>query len=165
MKRSAPAVQVLVSHFEFWTRGVAVLVLASATSLVAWFVEAAIGSTPLTELALVSAGAVSFLALAVALLSFRCRAVSLRWDGRFWHAGPIDRVGSEPWSVHVAVRIDLGHWMLLEMCSDQTEFPPIHTWLPLQRQGMESKWHALRCALFAARNAAAIDMTSRASSA
>lgn len=165
MKRSAPAVQVLVSHFELWTRGVAVLILASATSLMAWFVEAAVGSSPFTERALVSAGAVSLLALAVALLSFRCHAISLRWDGQFWRAGPIDRVGSEPWLVHVAVRIDLGHWMLLEMCSDQTEFPSMHTWLPLQRQRMESKWHALRCALYASRNAAATDITSRASSA
>jgi hypothetical protein len=150
MKRSAPAVQVQVSRFELWNRGVGLLLLISCAALISWFIGL-VGARDEHWAPGALVVAASVLALLIAGWSLRRPAVSLRWDGQCWHIGPIDRVGSEPWSVRVAVRVDLGHWMLLQVCCDQVDFPRQHAWLPLQRLGLQSQWHALRCALFAAR--------------
>jgi hypothetical protein len=96
------------------------------------------------------------------MLTLRCTATSLRWDGQRWYVGPAHLIGTEPWDVSVTVRINLASWMLLELRSDQVDFPSRHVWLPLQRHGLETHWHGLRCALFAGSNSSASDAIDRA---
>jgi hypothetical protein len=138
MKRSAPAAHVLVERFGLWNGGIAVLVLLSSASLTAWLLDAV--GTP---------GGLSAVALAFPLFALRPRAFSLRWDGQVWHLGPAQSAGDEPWPVELAVRVDLGAWVLLQV-RPSSGFPRNWIWLPIQKRGLEPAWHALRCALFAA---------------
>jgi hypothetical protein len=49
------------------------------------------------------------------------------------------------------VAVDLGAWMLLRFERDATPRLRRIVWLPLQRRGLETPWHALRCAVYSAR--------------
>ena len=90
---------------------------------------------------LVVAAALLLLACAVSL--WRVPAQSLRWDGQVWQ---LDDVSGE-----LTAAIDLGPWMLLKFAP---EMPGRTSWLPVQRRGLETQWHALRCAVYSPRPAA-----------
>lgn len=150
MKRSAPAVHVLVERFGLWNGGIAVLVLLSSASLTAWLLDVVgtpggLSAAPVRVFTIVAA-----LSLVFALFALRPRAFSLRWDGQAWSLGPAQSAGDEPWPVELTVRVDLGAWMLLQVRSTASGFPRDRIWLPIQKQGLEPVWHTLRCALFAA---------------
>jgi hypothetical protein len=55
------------------------------------------------------------------------------------------------------VAIDLGAWMLLHFVPDVGHRACSVSWLPVQRRGLESQWHALRCAVYSPRPAAGVD--------
>ena len=95
--------------------------------------------------------AVATLGLGASLLS--ARPVSLRWDEQRWHLGPADSVGHEPVAGTLAVALDLGSWMLLRFQADASGRRAAVAWLPAQRRGLESQWHALRCAVYSPRPA------------
>jgi hypothetical protein len=42
------------------------------------------------------------------------------------------------------VAMDLGAFLLLRLVDERRR----NTWLPVQRRGLEAKWHALRCAVY-----------------
>ncbi|XVJ68885.1 MAG: hypothetical protein HEQ39_03930 [Rhizobacter sp.] len=150
MRRTAPPVHVLVDRFTVWTVAVAVLWLVAVCSLAAWIVGWSQSVT------LGSSGPVHWFALGLsvpvlfAVPWFTClRAVSLRWDGERWWLGEPSEVGVEPWCVQPLVRIDLGHWMLLQLKPQAAglRLSNRYRWLPIQRRGLATQWHALRCAL------------------
>jgi len=100
-------------------------------------------------------------ALAASLM--RVPAVTLRWDGQQWWLARLTRSSRaaaaaqiEAVAGEVEVALDFGAWMLLR-------FRPasgVHRegsarWLPVQRRGLESHWHALRCAVYSPRPAPA----------
>ena len=152
MSRTAPPVHVLVDRFTAWTAAMAVLWVFAACSLAAWLVGWSQSG------AMASKGHVHWLALAVlapVLISVpwfcRMRAVSLRWDSEQWWLGDPSDVGVEPWPVHPRVRLDLGAWMLLQLeaVAAGPRLPSRYRWLPLQRWGLATQWHGLRCALLA----------------
>ena len=151
MKRTAPAVHVLVERFDFWVCGIGGLVALAAATLAGWLAgaeQAGYGAdaSPATVWFFTL---VSLLVLAFPLFSLRQPSCSLRWDGQTWLLGPPDSVGAEPWLVELDVRLDLGAWMLLQVRSAAPGFPRAFAWLPLQRCGMPLQWHGVRCALFA----------------
>jgi hypothetical protein len=90
------------------------------------------------------------------------KPVSLRWDGRDWHLGAPNLAGHEPVAGVLRMSVDLGAWMLLrfEPASAGAVVRPV--WLPAQRRGLETQWHALRCAIHSPR--AAPDSTAVAES-
>jgi len=92
-------------------------------------------------MALVVAVALTMLACAVSL--WRVPAQSLHWDGQVWQ---LDGVPGE-----LTAAIDIGPWMLLKFTP---EMPGRTSWLPVQRRGLETQWHALRCAVYSPRPAA-----------
>lgn len=149
MKRSAPAVHVLVERFGLWNGGIAVLVLLSSASLTTWLLDAVITPGGVSTAPVRVFTVAAALALVFALSALRPRAFSLRWDGQVWRLGPALGAGDESWSVEVAVRVDLGAWMLLQVRSTDSGFPRNRIWLPIQKRGLKPAWHALRCALFA----------------
>jgi hypothetical protein len=87
---------------------------------------------------LVVAAALLMLACAVSL--WRVPAQSLRWDGGVWQ---LDGVPGE-----LKAAIDLGPWMLLNFTPEMSGGT---SWLPIQRRGLETQWHALRCAVYSPR--------------
>lgn len=94
---------------------------------------------------------VAFLLLARGLASARVQPVSLRWDGQLWHLGPPASVGHEPRAGALRVLVDLGPWMLLRFEPAYSTWRHRSIWLPVQRLGLESQWHALRCAVHSPR--------------
>jgi hypothetical protein len=146
--RASPAFQVTVMRFGAWRGAVLALLAAAAASLVAWLLSAH-ASTPIVMLAVIGVTGSGLLAAAAGLL--RCRPSSLRWDTCQWHLGPASTAGDEPATGRLAVAIDLGGWMLLRFEHELTKPGRRSTWLPVQRRGLETRWHALRCAVYCAR--------------
>ena len=69
--------------------------------------------------------------------------VTLDWNGRQWTwlSLPAVAEGGE-----IGVAMDLGPWLLLRF--RPTLAPRRSRWIALQRGGLETHWHALRCALY-----------------
>ena len=150
--RAAPACQFPLRRFGAWRIAVLALVALGIAAMTSWLI---LREPPLTSPGSLL-GALATLGLA-ALAAPLARApdVDLRWDGRVWHLGP---ASGEPVAGALSVAIDLGPWMLLRFRpAAPAAHPPRTTWLPTQRRGLESQWHALRCAVYSPRPAPADD--------
>jgi hypothetical protein len=154
--RAPPAFQVKVRHFGAWRLGVGALIAIASAVLAAWLASGGeVAPLPLRALM----GAVGAAALLAGTTLMRRPALSLRWDGQAWRLGPVGSAGDEPWPGELAVAIDWGGWLLLKF-DHAGGAAPGTTWLPIQRRGLESQWHALRCAVYCARPAQASDVGS-----
>jgi hypothetical protein len=144
MSRTAPPVHVLVDRFAVWNTAVLILGVMASLTWLAWAVSLGTWQGLAWFLLAVVVGASLW-------WSLRPSAVSLRWDGERWWLGQPSTAGTEPWPVQTMVCMDLGAWVLLQLRAhpDGPELPRRFRWLPLQRQGLQAQWHALRCALFA----------------
>jgi len=146
--RAAPAFQLSLQRFALWRVTVlALAALALAVILAWWGAQPGPRGTGVWVLALTGATA----ALLPALWVLRQRPVELRWDGRAWQLGAPTAAAL---TGELNVVLDLGAWMLLRFKSSASS---AIVWLPVQRRGLEGQWHALRCAVYAARPAAAHD--------
>ena len=146
--RASPAFQVVLHRFGVWRVAVLASALSGLIVVAAWLVSQP-PSTPV-----IVRWALAFAALALLLLgssAARVRPVSLRWDGQLWHLGTPDSAGPEPRSGDLYVALDLGPWMLLRFQPAESTWRTRATWLPAQRRGLESHWHALRCAVYSPR--------------
>ncbi len=146
--RASPAFQVVLDRFGVWQAAVLAAALAGGFVMLAWLAS---------EQPSVS-GASRWMAAGVALALLvlgaavaRVPSVSLRWDGQRWYLGPPQSAGHEPDSGKMYVAIDLGPWMLLRFEPAESTWRTRATWLPAQRRGLESRWHALRCAVYSPR--------------
>jgi hypothetical protein len=150
MSRNAPPVHVLVDRFTVWIAAWVLLWVLAACSLAVWVAGWAHPATVALAdrahwLALIVLGFV----LLAGLWRSRLSAVSLRWDGEQWWLGTPGEVGVEPWPVQPSVRLDLGTFMLLQL-EPRAGVPGQsirYRWLPIQRWGLATQWHGLRCAL------------------
>jgi len=152
--RALPAFQVSVCRFGMWRVGVASLIAITSAVLAAWLVsrdEAAPLALRLTV------GLIGVAVLLAGATLMRRPALSLRWDGQAWHLGPAASAGDEAWLGQLAVAIDWGGWLLLKFDHADGSAQRRTTWLPVQRRGLESQWHALRCAVYCARPAPGSD--------
>ncbi len=148
--RAAPAFQVSLHRFGVWRGAVGVLATLAIGAIAAWLIT---HEQPIA-MGVWGLAALSLAAIAALLASTaRTPPLDLRWDGRAWHLGSaIDA----PAPGELSVAIDLGPWMLLR-------FAPAGRgrvrWLPVQRLGIESQWHALRCAVYSPHPAPGDDPT------
>ena len=147
--RASPAFQVVLDRFGVWRWAVIVGALSGAAALTAWLAWQPVPPLPAPFQWI--AVAVAFLLLAWGAASARVQPVSLRWDEQHWHLGPPASAGHEPRSGALRVLIDLGPWMLLRFEPADSTWCRGATWLPVQRRGLESQWHALRCAVHSPR--------------
>jgi hypothetical protein len=141
-------------RYGVWRAGVATVTVLALAAQAAWLAGrfedmllAAFGALVALDLALLGAAAGAL----------RLPPVELRWDTQRWH---IVRASSpdEPGPGRLTIALDLGAWMLLRFDHEPSAAPGAArrtTWLPVQRRGLEARWHALRCALYCARPAAA----------
>jgi hypothetical protein len=146
--RASPAFQVVLDRFGVWRAFVLMTALAGGVVVWAWLVSEQ-PSVPAASRWVIAGIALALLALAAG--AARVPPVSLRWDGQLWHLGPPVSAGHEPDSGQLQVAIDLGPWMLLRFAPAASTWRTRSTWLPAQRQGLESRWHALRCAVYSPR--------------
>lgn len=154
--RSAHPLELHVRRFGVWRAGVSVLAACTCAALVAWW---GLHSSPVPPWASLAVAAGLVLTCACATALWRRPALTLRWDGQCWHLAE-----AEPgWPAgeragELAVALDLGLWMLLRFVPEAAGASGWRNrrpaWLPVQRAGMTAQWHALRCALYGARQAA-----------
>lgn len=139
---TAPAVDVGLGDDPAARAALACLCAAAAASLLGWAL--AWMQAPAV------AAAVGVAACAGALGGWRAARVRvrggrLRWDGRTWSL--LADGSSAPLDGTVDVALDLDGWMLLRFDGSDGR----RRWWPLSRRRHASRWHALRCALFARR--------------
>ena len=142
--RAAPALQVSLRRFGLWQGGVLVLAGLAIATLTAWLVT---HERPVETFVWAATGLWMIAVVALAASALRVPAADLRWDGRAWYLGS---GAGDPLAGDLSVAIDLGRWMLLRFTP---AVPPDASvrWLPVQRLGIESQWHALRCSVYAPR--------------
>ena len=152
--RASPPFQISVTRFGVWRAAVVGLSALASATLVAWLASRDEFTALGWQLA---AGAAGAMLLASSLALVRIAPLSLRWDSQQWHLGPAASAGDEPWPGSVAVALDLGGWMLLRFEHDNAPRHRRFSWLPIQRSGLEHRWHAMRCAVYCARPASGTD--------
>ena len=149
--RAAPPCQFLLQRFGVWRGAVLLLAALGVATMTAWLITR---ESPLISPNSVAVAIALVLLVALGASLTRTPAVDLRWDGRAWHLGPASG-GSVAGELSVA--IDLGPWMLLRFSPAAPDARARVVWLPVQRLGLESQWHALRCAVYSPRPAPAED--------
>ena len=127
-------------RFGVWRVAVWLVDGAAMAAVAAWTV-AMLDSQPESGRALVMAVAAGLLlattGLAISLA--RVEAGLLTCSDGLWAFAP-DRGQRRTGTLEVAV--DLGAFLLLRLVEQRRTI----VWLPVQRRGVESQWHALRCA-------------------
>ena len=146
--RASPAFQVVLDRFGVWRAAVLTSAVTGGVVMLAWLAS----SPPSVSVANRGLAAVAALVLLIAgARAARVAPVSLRWDGQLWHLGPPESAGHEPASGALQVALDFGPWMLLRFEPAESTWRTRSSWLPAQRRGLESRWHALRCAVYSPR--------------
>jgi hypothetical protein len=146
--RASPVCQVTLDRFGWWRAGVGLLALLALLAIAAWSFG---GREGLPALISASVLVVTLVIAASAALLMRCPALSLRWDTQCWHVGPPSSLGEEPWTGQIVVAVDFGGWMLLRFRRESGAVGDRATWIPVQRAGLGTAWHAFRCAVYSAR--------------
>ncbi|HSV68783.1 MAG TPA: hypothetical protein VLI72_01625 [Methylibium sp.] len=142
--RAAPAVSVAVRAGARWRLAVALLLAVAGAAVLLWAAER--GDAP----AWLGAGACMGWAAVLGWRGGRVARWRLDWDGQAWQL-QAERERA-PHRGKMAVMLDLGDALLLRFVPDDGTRG---TWLPLQRADAPAEWHALRCALYSPRPAAA----------
>lgn len=144
--QAASAVQVTIQRFGVWNAAIGLISLATGTVAAAWLVtqhDELPGWSGVLLTASVLVGVLGAIDL------WQRQAIVLRWDTQRWHLTDPGR-GASPVEVsELRVASDLGDWMLLRFRCATSRRALRHGWIPVQRRGLESQWHALRCAVHA----------------
>ncbi len=150
--RAAPALRVVVSRFGVWRGGVRSVGGLATVVAITWGAWHGL-TTGRPDAAPFLAGSAAAAALSVwgVVRLSATAAFDLRWDGLAWHLGRPSAPAADPIEGEVQVAIDLGGWLLLRFDSSPMAEERSRYWLPLQRRGLETAWHGLRCALYSPR--------------
>ena len=152
--RAAPAIQVLLRQLGAWQAAIGSLLLVAELCLGGWLIGREAQDVRHQVGVLIAALALLPLAWSLA----RTRAVQLGWDGQGWTVQSVPlAAGVAPTAGDIAVAVDLGLWMLLRFRPHTRSRWSLPQWLPVQRRGVEAKWHGLRCAVFSPRPRAVAD--------
>ena len=139
-------------RFRLWRWAVGAVAFAAVVSLGAWWwarpADAAIT-------VLIAAGLMMVAALLAALSVARIESGRLRLEGGVWTFLPAGPHVADAIVGDLEVAIDLGSFMLLRFVAAGTPRGGRARWLPAERAGLEHDWHALRCAVYSPRLAAA----------
>jgi hypothetical protein len=150
---SAAPLQLRVNRYGLWRAAVLSLALSACAAMLAW-TGALPAPVPPWAAATAAIGALASFACGVGL--WRMQPLTLRWDRERWFVARDDAAEQ---ACDLAVAIDCGGWLLLRLVPAGTEAVRAWRhrvlWIALQRRGLEAQWHALRCAVYAARSALA----------
>ena len=134
--------EVRLRRFEAWRAAVAVVAAIAIATLAAWAMamlgsQSASGRGAVISLAAVLGAGTVALAMSLArvhsgLLACREGAWTFTPDSGAIRTGALE------------VAIDLGAFLLIRLGDRRRT----SLWLPVQRRGLESQWHALRCAAY-----------------
>ena len=138
--RASPAVQISLQRFGAWRVAVVLLAAAGMATMAAWLLGR---EMPVSSALMMLVAVAMVLTFALAVSLWRVPPQRLHWNGQAWH---VDEMPGE-----LLVAIDLGPWMLLRFAPGGSAQA---VWLPARRRGLETQWHALRCAVYSPRPAA-----------
>jgi hypothetical protein len=143
--RASPAFQISLHHFGVWRFAIYSLAILSGMIFGVWLcLHEALPQSLTLGVALLVAG---LMWLGVRTLLHN-RPLGLRWDGQAWYLGELP-AAVELWAPgRMQVTLDLGFWMLLRFTPSVWAPNSISRWLPVQRLGIETHWHGLRCSLY-----------------
>jgi hypothetical protein len=142
--RAAPAFQLSLRCFGVWRGAVLTLAAVAMATMAMWLITQ---ERPIETVAWLATGLSIAAVAGLAARAVRVPPVDLSWDGRAWFVGPSP---GESHSGELHVAIDLGRWMLLRFIPAAPNGARA-VWLPVQRLGLESQWHALRCSVYSPR--------------
>lgn len=148
-----PAVQITIRDYSIWRGGTLLLTACVVAALGGWAWQWFVVDSRMTWLAL----AVMTLGVGLATSLWRVVPASLKFDGSSWLLWNPDREGGEPIAGEVEVCLDLGGWMLLRFIPAAKRTGVRSVWLPVQRSEVNTRWHALRCAIYSSRPARRVD--------
>jgi hypothetical protein len=153
--RTSPAIDVVLTRFGVWRAAMALLAAAALAAIWAWWAAWDLAQPPDTRIALLAALVIaSGMVVALAASLGRVQTTALHWDGQGWSLRRPQRdrtAAAEPVAGEIVVAIDLGLWMLLRFEPALRVGRVRCVWLPVQRRGIETQWHALRCAVYSPR--------------
>ncbi len=153
--RTSPAIDVVLTRFGVWRAAIALLAAAALAAIWAWWSTWDAAQPPDTNIVLLAAlGIASGMVVALAASLSNVRPTALRWDGQGWSLRRPQRnhgAAGEPVAGEIIVAMDLGLWMLLRFEPALRVGRIRCVWLPVQRRGIETQWHALRCAVYSPR--------------
>jgi hypothetical protein len=155
--QAASAVQVTIQRFGVWNIALGLISATAMSVVAAWLVRRNDDLPGWGCIALIASGL--FGVIGVIDLA-RWRPIVLRWDAQRWRATDPSGGAGEIDLLELRVVLDLGSWMLLKFNANVPQRRIRGGWIPVQRQGLESHWQSLRCAVYA-RSAAAILPTAR----
>ena len=153
-----PAVQITIRDYSVWRAGTLLLTACVVAAFCGWAWQWFPVDSRMTWLAL----AVMTLAVGLGASLWRVAPVSLKFDGSNWLLWNPDRAGREPIVGDVEVCLDLGGWMLLRFVPGAKTAGVRSRWLPVQRSEVNTRWHALRCAIYSSRPAPRVDASTDA---
>ena len=152
--RASPAFEVSLHRFGVWRSAVLLLAALGVAAITAWLITR---ERPIGLAAMIAAAFAVAVSMGWAVSLLHVPAVGLRWDGQFWHLVAVVAMPDEATPGDLRVVIDLGPWMLLRFSAAEPARRWSAIWLPVQRRGLETQWHALRCAVYSPRPAPGAD--------
>ena len=160
--RESLTVEVDVRRFRAWRIAVILVASAAAASLATWaFSRQGMSLAASWLVAALGAAGSAWVARSLTdVAGGRLRGAGGGWS---FSPGASDGVvgtavddGAD--AVELEVAMDLGSFMLLRLSPAPGAAGRRVRWLPVERAGIESRWQALRCAVYAPRPAAPADL-------
>jgi hypothetical protein len=155
--QATSAVQVTIQRFDVWNMALGLISATAVSVATVWLVTRNEDLADWSGIALIAS---VLIGLAGVIDLARRKTIVLRWDAERWHATDPSGGAGEIDLLELRVVLDLGSWMLLKFHAGAHQRGLRGYWIPVQRQGLESEWQSLRCAVYA-RSAAAISHTAR----
>jgi hypothetical protein len=135
-------------RFGVWRAAVSAVAAAAVAAMAAWgglaLATGSNGSTLIATIALALAGLSALLAVSL----MRVEPGTLACADGCWTYASRSRGVERVESGTLAVAVDLGSFLLLTLTCGEASRRSSRRWLPVQRSGLESAWHALRCAVY-----------------
>ncbi len=146
--RERPSCAVELRNFSVWRAAVLGVALTAIATLAAWAGLALANPVSGSVLVAVAAAALAVASAVAAVSLMRVEPGTLSSVDGAW-SYTVRRDGAERIESGVlSVALDLGSFMLLTLVHVDLPHRRARRWLPVQRRGLESGWHALRCAVY-----------------
>jgi len=127
---------------RIWRGAIAVVLLVTGATVGAWCLT----SGDVVAASMRACVAIGAIVLGVCVVRLAASApVGLRWTGATWEL--LSTRNGEPVRGTATVALDFGAWLLIRFIADGSRRA---TWIPAERRGDPSSWHALRTALYGA---------------
>jgi hypothetical protein len=146
--RERPSCVIELRRFGVWRAAILVVALLAMAAMAGWGGLAVANPTADSALIAIVAALLALASAGLALSLMSVPAGTLAAAAGVWtftfDRGGIERIESGS----LVVALDLGAFLLLILTRRHGSNRLARRWLPVQRRGLETEWHALRCAAY-----------------